>query len=574
MKMFHSLIHTAPVKVFISLMLSVLAGIGYTLLIPLILSSFEQGSGLPSVAHQNITFLGFEVSQYRFAALFAVACLLVLFSRTVSQLVLSRVAIDTSSSLRQKYYDRILKAPLRQLETVGSARLIASITTDVKAIVQGAILLPDLLISAVTLIGMMSFLLYLNTDVFLFICGAILFGVVTFFIPIALSSHFFRGARDKLDQLHEGIRANIYGVKELKLSKSKRESFLRDSLHSLEKDVRGINKTGTTILRVASNYGDMISFFVIGFVAFIFVNSHAVTQQELLAVVMVLLYITGPVSVVLNALPETINANISLVKVEKLFGDLAGEDISDQLYPLAPWNRLIFSNVTFHYEHEFGETFNVGPLNLEFCKGEITFIVGGNGSGKSTLAKLITSHYLPDSGQIKLDTEVVDRKLVNSYRNEVSAIYSDYYLFEKLFGVEDQLDHDLVHSYLQRLQMDHKVKLLDGCLTTLSLSDGQRKRLALLIAFLEDKSLYLFDEWAADQDPEFKQVFYFDILPYLKSLGKAVVCISHDDRYFDVADKVITMENGKVLHIQRMDQARVTNDRNSALMDVKQATGS
>jgi putative ATP-binding cassette transporter len=69
----------------------------------------------------------------------------------------------------------------------------------------------------------------------------------------------------------------------------------------------------------------------------------------------------------------------------------------------------------------------------------------------------------------------------------------------------------------------------------------------LLVSILDDKELYLFDEWAADQDPIFKDFFYHEFLPLLKDKGKAVVVISHDDRYFSLADRLLVMENGRLI---------------------------
>ena len=394
---------------------------------------------------------------------------------------------------------------------------------------------------------MMGFLAYLNFDIFVFISGAILFGVVTYMIPMIVASRLFKHARNKIDDLQEGIKGNIYGAKELKLSQSRRLSYFDEVLLENEKAACSANKKVITVVRTASNYGDMVSFFVIGYVAFIFVNYHGVTPGELLAAVMVMLYITGPISIVMNALPEIINANVSLIKVEDLFADIPIEDIGEAVKPLPDWQTLVFNEVVYQYplkdKNQEG-SFEVGPINLTIKKGQVTFIVGGNGSGKSTLSKLLLSYYHPKSGSITLDGQLLTKDYVKGFRDQISAIYTDYYLFDQLPANHAQ-QQQLIDKLLESLHLSEKVQIVDGRFSTLSLSDGQRKRLALLVSMLEDKPLYLFDEWAADQDPEFKQVFYYQILPYLKKQGKAVICISHDDRYFSVADQILTMENGK-----------------------------
>ena len=90
-------------------------------------------------------------------------------------------------------------------------------------------------------------------------------------------------------------------------------------------------------------------------------------------------------------------------------------------------------------------------------------------------------------------------------------------------------------------------------LSTTQLSQGQRKRLALLTAYLEDRSIYLFDEWAAEQDPEFRAHFYEELLPQLKAKGKTLLVATHDDRYFDLADMVVKMELGRLVSAQRRE---------------------
>lgn len=547
MKVFNALTDVAPVKVFVSLLLGTVAGIGYAFLIPIVINSLGTAGDLPTLDEGRVRVLGLEVSHFRFAALFFLSCVVIIATRTYSQLLLNWVAIDATAGLRIKYYHRILQAPIAKLEEVGSSRLIASITTDVKTIVQGAQKLPDLLISTVTVLGMLAYLLYLNSAIFGFVCLAIVFGAVTFQIPMLIGARFFARSRDKVDDLHEAIRGNIFGAKQLKLCARRRGEYVDEVLLAAEDDVASANKKGLTILRAAMNYGDMISFFVIGFVAFVFVNYRSVTPEELLGAIMVLLYITGPISVVMGTVPDVVSANISLAKVEKLFADLPEEHISADLRPLPAWQRLRFSDITYRHrgvEPDGSDGFAIGPVSFDVLKGQATFIVGGNGSGKSTLGKVITTHYAPASGEIRLDDVVLDAALMLGFRDQVTAITSDYYLFDRLFGAAREAELGLVQRYLERLQLQQKISLRGGRFSTLSLSDGQRKRLALLVSFLEDKQLYLFDEWAADQDPEFKKVFYYEILPYLKANGKAVVVISHDDRYFDVADRIFVMDGG------------------------------
>ncbi|WP_067548288.1 ATP-binding cassette domain-containing protein [Nocardia crassostreae] len=198
--------------------------------------------------------------------------------------------------------------------------------------------------------------------------------------------------------------------------------------------------------------------------------------------------------------------------------------------------------------------FNLGPIDLVFEPGQVTFIVGGNGSGKSTLAKLITGLYFPRTGQLTLNGEPIDHENIEWFRQNSSAIFTDFHLFEDYLGFDRPGIDDEVRHYLEELQISHKVTVQDGRLSTINLSQGQRKRLALLTALLEDRAIYLFDEWAADQEPKFRDVFYREILTKLKERGKTVIVITHDDRYFDLADQIVKLDFGRVAEAKLLAQ--------------------
>jgi putative ATP-binding cassette transporter len=550
MKLFEAFARKAPNKVFLSILLGALAGISYALLIPLVLSALAvDKQGLQAAVPETVTIAGWEVSNYRFAALFLLTCLFILAARSISQVVLSRVSMEVTSELRIRMYERIAGAPLPALESIGSAKLLAALTTDVPRVVMGARLLPDLLTNSITLVGMLSYLWYLNSDVFAFVMGAIIFGGITYQLPMLLGRRYLAKSRMHIDELQESIRGLIYGAKELKLDSRKRAAYFREILLASETSVVEADKTGHTIIRAAMNYGDLLSFFVIGAVCFVFVNYHSISNEQLVGVIMALLYVTGPMSILLNFVPQLAVARVSLNKVNELFRLIPDEIATVDPGPAPAWSSLRFEQVGYEYPSSHGEPgFTVGPVDLELNRGEVTFIVGGNGSGKSTLSKLITQHYAPSFGEIWFGAERVTPENLNAFRDDIAAVYSDYYLFDRVLGgnrLQQQVD-----ELLRDFAIDHKVRYADGRFSSLQLSDGQKRRLALVVAFVDDKQLYLFDEPAADQDPSFKQVFYRRVLPQLRAQNKAVVVITHDDRYFDLADRLVVMDEGRIQKIE------------------------
>ena len=553
MSLFSMLSRKAPNRVFGAVVLGIVSGVAYSLMIPLITTALrEPDARFQTTDASHAMLFGLEISNAKVALAFAAGCLFIVIFRTLSQVTLSRIAMELASDQRIDLYRKVANARIAALEQVGIPKLLATINQDLPAVVAGAQHLPDLLINSVTIIGMLGFLLYMNASVFWFVIGAILFGVLTYQVPVLFGRRFFIRGRKVSDLLQQAIAGLVRGSKELKLSQEKREVFFDTMLLNHEREVLKLQKTINTILRMSSNYGEMLCFFIIGGLMFIFVNYHAISSSELLGVVMVLLYVTGPISAILHMIPDVFNSRVALDRVSAVIASLSEEDIAQGALRKLDWESVRFEQVSYAHQHkDDGAGFTVGPVDLELRKGQITMVVGGNGAGKSTLCKLLTLHYIPTGGAIYFGDTCVERDTIASCRQQVAAIYSDYHLFDRLLGV--RCEQDDVDKFLRVLKLDGKVSYVDGKFSTLALSDGQRRRMALLTAFLEDKDLYLFDEWAADQDPNFKEFFYHEILPSLKAKNKAVVVITHDDRYFHLADQLIVMENGKIVKEMTVD---------------------
>jgi putative ATP-binding cassette transporter len=290
-------------------------------------------------------------------------------------------------------------------------------------------------------------------------------------------------------------------------------------------------------------------FVLIGLIIFVLPNIHPVSLQTLTGYTLTLLYVMVPLEILVNRLPDIGRASIAVAKIEQLGLSESGvETYARNSQPeTVAWEHLELAGVehTYHLEKE-NRSFTLGPINLKFNMGELVFLTGGNGSGKTTLAKLLMGLYIPELGHVMVDGNHVTDESRDVYRQSFSAVFSDYFLFESLLGVEKAEGDTQARGYLEELQLNHKVEIKDGVFSTTDLSAGQRKRLALLTAYMEDRPVYIFDEWAADQDPQFKETFYYQLLPELKSRGKLVIVISHDDRYYHVADRIIKLDYGKV----------------------------
>lgn len=539
----------APNRVFVAILMGALSGCLYALAIPLILSSLRDPSdGLAHAGASIVRIMGIQVNHIRLAEFFLVFFTAILVTRAMASIIVARVSMELSASLRGRLCERIVQSSYPQLETLGQARLTVAITDDVRRIIGGAEVLPQFLINGVMLLGTFSFLAYLNIHVFFFVLGAVFFGVLSFHIPVFFANRDFHRARQLYDTLEKGVRGLILGVKELQLDRQKRKGYFEQILQPCDRELLGAEKRAMTTLLAANSYGDLLFFFAIGAIAFVFVNYHEISGDELVAVVMLLLYITSPVAVILNFLPRMSMASISLKKIEEILGELPEQSELERPIAERPWQSVSFESASYrHRSDKSHDGFCIGPLDFTLRKGEITFIVGGNGSGKSTLCKMLSLHYPASEGRIRFDGHVVDEQSVDDLRQGIATVFSDFYLFDRMLVPLDDAKLAVANRYLREFALDQKVQIKNGVFSTTALSDGQRKRLALVVSFVDDKQLYLLDEWAADQDPIFKKVFYTEILANLKARGKAVVVVSHDDRYFHVADQILMMEDGKIV---------------------------
>ena len=546
--LFSVLLSNAPAGVLASLVLGSIAGLAYSCVIPLVLQSLQQpGRGSSASSTFVLHFGGRELPA---PAIFLSLCLFVLVTRVASVTLLAHVTTDAMVDLRKRLYRRITQAPIQVLEQIGSARLLSALTTDVPKVVEGAALLPGIFISAATVVGLLGYLIYLDWNIFVFVMGAIVVGIVTYRIPFFFGERCYLRARERFDHLQEGMRGLIFGAKELKLDRMKREDFLAGELHLHENLYAGMQKRGDTLMIFATGYGDLICFFVIGIVTYGLASRFGLGTQATVGVVMALLYISSPLGVILNSIAPVMKGAIALRRIASLLDSLPIER-SWQQQGRIDCQQLTLRGVSYRYppppKEERG--FQVGPVDLDIRRGEVTFIVGGNGSGKSTLGKLLSLHYLPNAGQICFDGTAVTDLNREQCRQSIGAVYSDFHLFSRLFLDGERLAgaQQAIQRYLVELALHDKVQIDGGKFSTLALSDGQRRRLALLVTLLEERSIYVFDEWTADQDPRSREAFYTRILPQLKLMQKIVIVISHDDRYFPKADRVLRMHDGQLV---------------------------
>ncbi len=487
-------------------------------------------------------------------AIFGFACILRVVTGFYSQMILIRIGQQAIYDLRLNLSRDILASPLSKLEKIGGSALTATLIDDINVIAQTLVIVPLICVNIALISGCLFYLGYLSGIAF----GICVLFVGVWFLSVSLltkSAHkYLQSAREATDRLYESVSGLTNGIKELKLSGERRSVFWSKQLGESAEELKNQTIKGEIVYTLAANWSRLVIFILIGVLLFVLARIVGTDAPTLSGVMLTVLFIMAQLDVILNQLPQIGRAETALNKIADLQFSLqnAGNDtkigIAEKINfqnSKREFRFLELSDLNHSYFREDEEkSFALENINLRIEAGELIFVVGGNGSGKTTLAKLILGLYAPENGCVIWNEEIVSEEIREEYRETFGAVFSDFHLFKDL---PCEISAAKAATLLEKLHLSHKVKIVENRFSTVQLSQGQRKRLALLAVYAQDKPVYLFDEWAADQDPLFKEIFYLEMLPALKSAGKTVIAVTHDEKYFYLADRLIKIENGRII---------------------------
>ncbi|VVQ21405.1 ABC transporter ATP-binding/permease protein YojI [Pseudomonas fluorescens] len=519
----------------LSILLGMVGGLSVTALLATINNALHSPNGLT----QGVV------------ALFGGLCLLALGSSICSDIGTNYVGQHIIARLRKTLGEKVLSAPIEQIERYRSHRLIPVLTHDVDTISDFAFAFAPLAISLTVTLGCMGYLAMLSWPMFLMMVLAIAIGTGIQFYAQGKGIQGFMAARDAEDDLQKHYNAIAGGAKELRIHRPRRQRMFVKGIQGTADFICNTQVRSINTFVIAKTLGSMLFFVVIGLALALQSFWPSADQAVMSGFVLVLLYMKGPIEHLVSTLPIVSRARIAFRRIAELSSQFSSPEphllLNHKGTSPTVVNRLQLDNVSYAFPAAPGsDAFRLGPVNLTIEQGDIVFIVGENGCGKTTLIKLLLGLYAPQQGSILLNGQGIDAHNRDDYRQLFTTIFADYYLFDDVVQGDQHIPED-ANQYLQRLEIAHKVSVRDGSFTTTDLSTGQRKRLALVNAWLEERPVLVFDEWAADQDPTFRRIFYTELLPDLKRLGKTIIVISHDDRYFDMADQLVRMESGRVV---------------------------
>ncbi|HEX4410917.1 MAG TPA: cyclic peptide export ABC transporter [Xanthobacteraceae bacterium] len=492
------------------------------------------------------------------AALFLLA--LILFMRSQQYVTITATAEIEAiiHKLRVRIMDMIRRSELLEMERIGRARIVASVTSDTTVLTQASNMLAFTVQGAVLIFFVGIYVAYLSIVAFL-LTVVIVVGAGTIF-------HYRnkRLAAQKMEsaawerRLFDRLTDFLDGFKEVRLNNLRSDDLFNDAME--------VSKTAANIkIRTQAETFKMIvtsqisMYILLAAVVFVAPNlSDTLGGSSIAKTTTALLFIVGACFGLVQSIPILLNANVAAERIARLEQSLRATlkfDEPREIVAPKRFERIDMKNIVFRYVDRFSDTaFRIGPINFSMKAGDLVFITGGNGSGKSTFLRVLSGLYPPDSGDFTLDGRPVDNASRDEYRGLMSAIFFDYHLFQKLYGVSDA-DPAEISRLLAKFRLTDKTGLVNGEFRTLDLSGGQRRRLALIVSMLEKRPIMILDEWTAEQDPEFRRKFYDELLPEMMAAGATIVVITHDDRYLDELNlpaRRIRMEEGRIVEEHTM----------------------
>jgi len=530
-------------------------------IVAIFLSALSAAAGVSVIAFINEAISRLSVGADFPITLFFALIFLLFGLSYISQSQITRLGHRVVYELRLSISRRLMNMSVERIDQLGQPTILATLTKDITAISQAFNSLPFVVFGASVVLFTYAYLFWLSATFFI---ATLVMSTVSIIFGRRLmiaSRDYKKRVRENDDVLFDSYDAMLRGRNELKLSQERRTSFYHSQLEPSAEQARVLDTKADRLNVLNGSWINTSVLLLIALVLLMHTQFQIGTSEQVTGYALAILFLRSPLAGFVGSLPALIIGSVAYAKVSSL--DLAEDKNELNSLPAlqASWKTLQLNQIEYDYPSEDGESgFSVGPINLTINQGELIFWVGGNGSGKSTCARLLTGLYRAHRGTITFSDTVINEHNIDWYRNHFSVVFADFYLFKNIInenGVKP--DPELVEYYLTKLALNNKVEVVDGRLSTTELSQGQRKRLALLLAYLEDRSIIVLDEWAADQDPTFRRIFYTELLPELKARGKTIIAITHDDHYFHLADKLYRIDTGQL--------SLIKNDVNELAME-------
>jgi putative pyoverdin transport system ATP-binding/permease protein len=496
------------------------------------------------------------------ALAFFAACVFYLLSKSVSEMLLIRLTQAAVLRLRIMLSQKLLDSSYARLQAMGKSELLAILTADISTFVAAFQTVPQIFGNIIVILLCFLYMAWLSLGLCSVLLLSLLLGATAYRFAERSLIRKLTELRQQIDRLYKSFRGLVEGARELQLHAPRARHYLSHRVGNAAQASRASASSALSGYVWVNNAGGLLFYMVIGLLVFVAPGFVGVDRADLTTFTLVIMFLIRPISESISALPSLRQAGVSWNKIQQLDASLeaaAGPLGHDGDFGARSGVDLRLEAVEYRHGATHGDhAFRVGPIDLTLGSGQIVFIVGGNGSGKTTFSNLLIGLYSPTAGRLILNGSTIDDQTRSDYRQQFSCVLSDFHLFDQIFDPAEGDRLAEARELLALMELADKVDIVEGCFSTVDLSMGQRKRLALVTAFLDDRPIHVYDEWAADQDPEFRRVFYTSLLPRLKAREKLVIVITHDDAYFHCSDRVLRLDDGRLMESPGTEPSRCT----------------
>jgi putative ATP-binding cassette transporter len=535
---------------------SALVGISNAFLLGVINSAAE------TIANNNIN--------WKLSILYALSLGIFFFSKRYVMDRSSEIVETVINRLRRRLADKVRHTELSTMEKYGTSSIYARISQDATIISNTSTMIINGSQQALMTLFVLLYIASVSLWSFLMIAIGLAIGILYYVGHSETFRAMWKEVSVKETQFFEKLGHILQGFKEININRRKNEAVFQNYT-AVNDELRDYRVKTSKHYNITLSFTEVFFYLLLGVILFVLPKLHAEHSEAIIKVVASVLFVVGPLEGIIWSIPAFANANNSAGNIMELETQLEeelkkiGEERLDpdapEAYLSLPFeSRIELRGLSYQYpaRNSGGAGFQVGPIELTIEKGDLIFVTGGNGSGKTTFLRLFTGLYKPTMGTIQLDGGEGKRKTTvtgqnyQQYQNLFTTIFSDYHLFDRLYGVEEEVDPEQVNALLESMGLaQEKVSYQNGAFNNIRLSSGQRKRLALTTAIMEDKDIYVFDEVAADLDPAFRDKFYLEILPELKGRNKTVLVVSHDQQYWMASDRLLHFHDGMMRELSR-----------------------